>query len=58
MFLGYSAAEAIDLVRLRRGLDEGFGALGNEWFVEWLFSDEAGIERGRTHLDQPRSQRR
>jgi len=41
MFLGYSAAQAIDLVRLRRGLDEGFGALGNERFVEWLLSEEA-----------------
>jgi protein-tyrosine phosphatase len=41
MFLGYSAAEAIDLVRLRRGLDEGFGALGNERFVEWLLLEEA-----------------
>ncbi|HEY6679097.1 MAG TPA: dual specificity protein phosphatase family protein [Actinomycetota bacterium] len=41
MLLGYSAAEAIDLVRLRRGLDEGFGALGNERFVEWLLSEEA-----------------
>jgi protein-tyrosine phosphatase len=41
MLLGYSAAEAVDLVRLRRGLDEGFGALGNERFVEWLLSEEA-----------------
>ena len=41
MFLGYSAAEAIDLVRRRWGLDEGFGALGNERFVEWLLSEEA-----------------
>jgi protein-tyrosine phosphatase len=44
MFLGYSAEEAIDLVRRRRGLDEGFGALGNERFVEWLLLEEAGME--------------
>jgi protein-tyrosine phosphatase len=44
MLLGYSSAEAIDLVRLRRGLDEGFGALGNERFVEWLLLEEAGME--------------
>jgi protein-tyrosine phosphatase len=42
MFLGYGAAEAIALVRVRRGLDEGFGALGNERFVAWLLSEEAG----------------
>lgn len=41
MFLGYGAAEAIALVQQRRGLDEGFGALGNERFVAWLFSEEA-----------------
>jgi protein-tyrosine phosphatase len=41
MFLGYSAAQAIDLVRVPLGLDEGFGALGNERFVEWLLSEEA-----------------
>ena len=58
MFLGYSTAEAIDLVRLRRGLDEGFGALGNERFVEWLFLEEADLEQGPTNPDQPRSQRR
>jgi protein-tyrosine phosphatase len=40
MFLGYGAAEAIELVRRRRGLDEGFGALGNPAFVEWLASEE------------------
>jgi protein-tyrosine phosphatase len=44
MFLGYSAEEAVDLVRRRRGLDEGFGALGNERFVEWLLLEEAGME--------------
>jgi protein-tyrosine phosphatase len=41
MFLGYGAAEAIALVQQRRGLDEGFGALGNERFVAWLFSEQA-----------------
>jgi len=58
MFLGYSAAEAIDLVLLRRGLDEGFGALGNERIVEWLLLEEASMEVGPAHPDQPRSQRR
>ncbi|HEX2025172.1 MAG TPA: dual specificity protein phosphatase family protein [Actinomycetota bacterium] len=41
MFLGHGAAEAIELVRQRRGLDEGFGALGNERFVAWLMSEES-----------------
>jgi protein-tyrosine phosphatase len=58
MFLGYSAPEAIELVRLRRGLDEGFGALGNERFVEWLLLEEAGVEGGPTQPDDPQSQRR
>jgi protein-tyrosine phosphatase len=40
MFLGYGATEAIALVQRRRGLDEGFGALGNPRFVSWLFSEE------------------
>jgi protein-tyrosine phosphatase len=44
MFLGYGAAEAIALVQQRRGLDEGFGALGNERFVTWLFSEEAASD--------------
>ena len=57
MFLGYSAAEAIELVRRRRGLDEGFGALGNEQFVEWLLLEEAGMEEGPAQSDQPPSQR-
>jgi protein-tyrosine phosphatase len=41
MYLGHGAAEAIALVRLRRGLDEGFPALGNERFVAWLLSEGA-----------------
>jgi hypothetical protein len=49
MFLGYSAAEAIDLVRRLRGLDEGFGALGNERFVEWLLLEQAAMEAGRAN---------
>jgi protein-tyrosine phosphatase len=56
MFLGYSAAEAIDLVRRRRGLDEGFGALGNERFVDWLVLEQAAMEAGRANPlspDQP-----
>jgi protein-tyrosine phosphatase len=39
MFMGYGVEEAIDLVRMRRGLDEGFGALGNERLVDWLVSE-------------------
>jgi protein-tyrosine phosphatase len=46
MFLGHSAGEAIELVRLRRGLDEGFGALGNPRFVAWLMSEEVGTASG------------
>lgn len=42
MFLGYEVGEAIDLVRLRRGLDDGFGALGNEQLVSWLESEASG----------------
>jgi protein-tyrosine phosphatase len=41
MFLGYTASDSIACVRRERGLDEGFGALGNEAFVEWLASEEA-----------------
>jgi len=40
MFMGHPAAKAVALVRLRRGTDEGFGALGNERFVAWLLSEE------------------
>jgi protein-tyrosine phosphatase len=42
MFLGYGVEEAIDLVRVRRGLDEGFRALGNEKLVAWLLSEAGG----------------
>ena len=49
MFLGHEAEEAIDLVRVRRGLDDGFGALGNESFVEWLLLEEAASE-GKARL--------
>jgi protein-tyrosine phosphatase len=41
MFMGYSVDESIELVRRSRGLDEGFGALGNEHLVAWLTSEEA-----------------
>jgi protein-tyrosine phosphatase len=58
MFLGYSATEAIDLVRLRRGLDVGLGALGNERFVEWLLLEEAGMDEAPAQSSQRRSQRR
>ena len=41
--LGWTAAEAIELVRTQRGLTEdGFQALSNERFVEWLLVEEAG----------------
>jgi protein-tyrosine phosphatase len=42
MFLGRTADEAVTLVRQRRGLDEGFGALGNEQFVRWLEAESLG----------------
>jgi hypothetical protein len=48
MFLGYGVEEAIDLVRQRRGLDEGFGALGNERLVEWLLSEASGGDAAGT----------
>jgi protein-tyrosine phosphatase len=53
MFLGYTAADAIEVVRLRRGLDEGFGALGNEAFVEWLVA-EGARSAGLTRLEPAR----
>ena len=41
MVMGQTADEAIRLVRQRRGLTtDGFPALGNEAFVEWLLSEE------------------
>ena len=42
MFMGYGVEEAIDVVRRSRGLDEGFGALGNPSLVEWLVSEGSG----------------
>jgi protein-tyrosine phosphatase len=42
MELGYSGSQAIDLVRRRRGPSvDGFPALGNPGFVEWLLAEEA-----------------
>ena len=44
--LGWTAAEAIELVRSRRGLTEdGFQALSNDRFVEWLLAEEAEEKR-------------
>lgn len=48
MLMGWTAVDAIELVRDRRGLTaDGFSALGNEAFVEWLVAEEAGAEGGR-----------
>jgi protein-tyrosine phosphatase len=42
MEMGHSAGEAIDLVRRRRGTSvDGFPALGNPGFVDWLRAEEA-----------------
>ena len=38
-YLGHKPADAIDLVRRKRGVDDGFGALGNEAFVDWLLGE-------------------
>jgi len=38
-YLGHEPADAIDLVRRKRGVDDGFGALGNEAFVDWLLGE-------------------
>ena len=40
MFMGYGVDESIQLVRRSRGLDEGFGALGNQHLVAWLMSED------------------
>jgi hypothetical protein len=41
--LGWRADDAIQLVRRRRGLtSDGFSALSNDRFVDWLLSEEAG----------------
>ena len=49
--LGWSSADAIELVRLRRGpTEDGFLALANPHFVEWLRSEE---DRGRELPDTP-----
>lgn len=48
MFMGRTADEAVSLVRHRRGLTmDGFPALGNEAFVEWLLAEEAGSDSNR-----------
>jgi protein-tyrosine phosphatase len=40
--LGWAATDAIELVRRQRGLaEDGFQALSNERFVEWLLAEEA-----------------
>jgi protein-tyrosine phosphatase len=41
--LGWTARDAIDLVRKQRGLTEdGFPALSNPHFVDWLLAEEQG----------------
>jgi hypothetical protein len=41
--LGWSAGDGIDLVRKQRGLTEdGFPALSNPHFVDWLLAEEPG----------------
>jgi dual specificity protein phosphatase-like protein len=45
MEMGMSSTEAIDLVRRRRGPSvDGFAALGNPAFVDWLRREEGPIE--------------
>jgi protein-tyrosine phosphatase len=45
MEMGMSSTEAIDLVRRRRGPSvDGFAALGNPAFVDWLRGEEGPIE--------------
>ena len=41
MFLGESPERAVTLIRDKRGSDEGFGALGNEAFVKWLYVEQS-----------------
>ena len=41
MFLGYEAQDAIDLVRAKRGDDDGLPALGNRSFEQWLLAEGA-----------------
>jgi protein-tyrosine phosphatase len=48
MELGMTARHAVDLVRQRRGPSvDGFRALGNEAFVEWLLAEDARANEGR-----------
>jgi protein-tyrosine phosphatase len=48
MLMGRTADEAISLVRHRRGLTmDGFSALGNEAFVEWLRAEDAKSDDNR-----------
>ena len=50
MELGFTPADAIDLVRRRRGPSvDGFPALGNQAFVDWLLEEEGRIDDGGTH---------
>jgi hypothetical protein len=50
MDLGYPAADAIRVVRARRGVEEeGFGALGNESFVAWLRQQDVAGEDERPY---------
>ena len=51
MFLGQSPEHAIALIREKRGLDEGFGALGNEAFVKWLYAEHSSRPGNPERLD-------
>jgi protein-tyrosine phosphatase len=43
--LGWTAGDAIELVRAQRGLTEdGFSALSNPQFVDWLLAGEPGAD--------------
>jgi protein-tyrosine phosphatase len=53
--LGWDVADAIELVRQRRGVTrDGFSALSNERFVEWLLAERSEVpERGGPGDDGP-----
>ena len=44
MEMGLTAIEAIDLVRRQRGPSvDGFSALGNQAFVDWLYQEDRAV---------------
>ncbi|HEU4354189.1 MAG TPA: dual specificity protein phosphatase family protein [Actinomycetota bacterium] len=55
MTIGRTADEAIQLVRERRGPSvDGFPALGNTAFVDWLRTEDARSERGASDAQDDR----